>query len=473
MAQLSVWASLPGGSGPNYITVDPSGNIYTQNISNTTVSKITPGGTVTAVWVSPAMGIRGITSDISGRIFVSSNTLGGCYVYSSTGASLGTISTGVGPQGIAADNLGNVYVANYSGGTVSKINSSLVVAANYTISGSNGPFCICTDPSGNVYTANYSLNTVSKISAGGILTASFATLPAGAGPHGVCSDPSGNIYVSNNLNNTVVKLDPSTGAIVNTWTVGTAPLGICADSHGNIYVANSVSNSVSVINSAGTLSATWTTTDPVQISINSATQTLYITNQSASTISTNSSILPVTLTSFTAQYSNNVVGLEWTSQSTTDLGYFEVERSVGGSNFIPIGKVNFQLNINAPINYRFTDQSPVMGQNVYRLAIVDLNGNSSYSETRTMVISTSGQAATLSVWPSPIHVGQQLQINCSSFQGASKTKVFNSGGQEVWEGSLLFQDGLAHLPTNGLTSGVYVIMANSGNKQITTKFVIQ
>ena len=78
--------SLSGSASPYAICVDSSGNVYTANPGNNTVSKITSGGTVTQAWA--------------------------------------TLSGSANPDAICVDSSGNVYTADYGNNTVSKIGSN-------------------------------------------------------------------------------------------------------------------------------------------------------------------------------------------------------------------------------------------------------------------------------------------------------------------------------------------------------------
>ena len=68
----------------------------------------------------------------------------------------------------------------------------------------NNPYGIAIDSSGNVYTANYTSNTITKVSPSGAVTASWAS--TGNGPYGIAIDSSGNVYTTNTGNNTITKV---------------------------------------------------------------------------------------------------------------------------------------------------------------------------------------------------------------------------------------------------------------------------
>jgi alpha-tubulin suppressor-like RCC1 family protein len=91
------------------------------------------------------------------------------------------------------------------------------------------------------------------------------------------------------------------------------------------------------------------------------------------------SIVPITLSSFTAQNKNSTNLLLWTTENETNNKHFEIQRSVDGINFITIGKVNAIGNSTITTNYSYTDNAPTYGTNYYRLKQVDVDGTFTYS----------------------------------------------------------------------------------------------
>lgn len=119
------------------------------------------------------------------------------------------LASGAGPRGIAIDASGNVYTANQSNNTVSKITPAGVVTQSWaTLASGALPTAIVVDASGNVYTANYGNNTVSKITSAGVVTKSWAALASGANPKSIAIT-SGILYTANLSNNTVSKVTSS------------------------------------------------------------------------------------------------------------------------------------------------------------------------------------------------------------------------------------------------------------------------
>jgi hypothetical protein len=296
---------------PIGIAVDNSGNVYVADCWNDIIRKITPGGVVTTLAGSAGvtgsangMGTAalfnspvGIAVDNSGNIYVgdAGNNLirkitpsgvvstlagsGACGNSNGTGAAASFCS----PDGVAVDNLGNIYVADYVNNMIRKVTSAGVVttlAGMGTCGSTNGTgtaalFCwpagIALDGSGNLYVGDNNNNMIRKITSGGVVTTlagsgsigsanGTGTAASFSGPVGVTVDNLGNVYVADNGNNLIREITP--GGVVTTLagsgacgsTNGPAtsasfctPLGVAVDTFGHVYVADSNLNSIRVI----------------------------------------------------------------------------------------------------------------------------------------------------------------------------------------------------------------------------------
>ena len=268
-AVTQAWATLASGSQPATIAIDASGNVYTANYNNNTVSKITSGGTVTKAWATLANNAypQSIAIDGSGNVYTANNNNNTVSKVTSGGSvtqAWATLANNAFPYAIAIDGSGNVYTANTGNNTVSKITSGGSVTQTWaTLDPYAYAQSIAIDGSGNVYTANYGNNTVSKITSGGSVTQAWATLASDAYPYGIAIDGSGNVYTANNNNNTVSKIT-SGGTVTQTWATldpYAYPQSIAIDGSGNVYTANYGYNynTVSKITSGGTVTQPWAT----------------------------------------------------------------------------------------------------------------------------------------------------------------------------------------------------------------------
>jgi len=197
------------------------------------------------------------------------------------------------PMGVAADSVGNLYVADTQNSTIRKISPSGTVS---TLAGTPGgagfadgvgnaarfnqPYAIAVDFQGNVYVADTYNYVVRKITPAGVVStlAGRPGMPgsidgaAGAalfqGLYGIAVDGAGTVYVTDAWNNTVRSISPGGAVSTIAGSVGVAgsadgvgpaarfafPWGIAVDGSGNVYVADSGNNTIRKITSGRAVS---------------------------------------------------------------------------------------------------------------------------------------------------------------------------------------------------------------------------
>jgi DNA-binding beta-propeller fold protein YncE len=300
------WATL-GASNiqTSFVVMDANNNLYVTNKINSTISKITPSGTVTQAWATLDAGKNpyGIVIDPSGILYTINRGTPGPYTISkitpsSDGSSATVIQTwanlGAEAYTISMDVSGNLYAPVISTNQIAKIVPAVGGATGtvtkpwVTLATVANPFSISLDAAGNLYSAN-SNNTISKITPAGSVTQAWATLATSSNPQFMVFDPSGNMYVSCWGTSTVSKINTS-GTVTNVWSVGTNvwPAGIVLDDLGNIYTANFNNYTVSKITSSGTVTQAYATlasgSAPFYIA-KDASGNLYTTNMGNGTVS--------------------------------------------------------------------------------------------------------------------------------------------------------------------------------------------
>jgi serine/threonine-protein kinase len=190
-------------------------------------------------------------------------------------------------MGIAADNFGNLYVADSRNNMIRKINVDGVVTtlAGCGIAGSSDgkgdiasffyPEGVAVDKKGNLYVADTHNGLIRRISPDGFVTTLagqriYHTIPGMDtvvrfdNPAGIAVDSSGNVYVADCGNDLIRKISPD-GKVQNIAGNGKRgvndgvgsiasfylPGGIALDSIGNIYVADTYNNMIRKISPAG------------------------------------------------------------------------------------------------------------------------------------------------------------------------------------------------------------------------------
>jgi PKD repeat protein len=86
---------------------------------------------------------------------------------------------------------------------------------------------------------------------------------------------------------------------------------------------------------------------------------------------------------------NKVNYLRWATEAEQNSSHFNLQRSKAGVNFEAVGTVQAQGNSTTTHQYNYDDVNPLVGENYYRLELVDADGNPSYSNTVLLVIADS------------------------------------------------------------------------------------
>jgi sugar lactone lactonase YvrE len=248
---------------PNGVAVDQSGNIFVADCGNHKIRKITLGGVVSTLVGSGKKGF----ADGTGSEAIFSH-----------------------PTGLAVDEMGNIYIAEFSGNRVRKISPEGVVT---TLAGSGKAGCadgtgveatfntlegITVDSKGDIYVTDSKNHKIRKITPDGVVTTIAGSGNAGGAdgagavasfnaPIGVAVDSGCNIYVCDTANHKIRKITPN-GVVTTIAGTGKAgaedgnssvasfnrPLGITIDGIGNIYVAEEKNNKIRKITPNGFVS---------------------------------------------------------------------------------------------------------------------------------------------------------------------------------------------------------------------------
>jgi streptogramin lyase len=168
-----------------------------------------------------------------------------------------------GPQGLAIDGSGNVWVTNFTGNSVTRLSSlgaPLSGASGYTGSGINSPFGIAVDGSGNAWIANFGNNSVTEITnSGTFLSGSGGYIVGGLNhPRGVAIDGNGNAWIANFSGNSIAKLTSTGSAASGSPFIGgglNGPYNLAIDGSGNAWISNYTGASVTQLSSSGAVVA--------------------------------------------------------------------------------------------------------------------------------------------------------------------------------------------------------------------------
>jgi uncharacterized protein (TIGR03437 family) len=294
---------------PRGICIDSSGNIYVADWANNRLRKIGSDGNINTITGNGILSYSGdggtatkaqlntpggVAIDAAGNIYIADTgnnvvrqvTKGVISTFAGTGtagfAGDGSAANKAqlsGPQGVAVDSAGNVYIAD-SGNFRVRVVATNGNISTFAGSGSQGyagdggaataakfylPGAVTTDKAGNVYIADFQGCVVRKVVASGTISTVAGTGGCGYGgdggpataallnePAGIGLDPSGNLYITQ-LGDNRVRMVSTNGIITTIAGNGAdgytgesvpalssklaAPNGVVADASGNVYIS--------------------------------------------------------------------------------------------------------------------------------------------------------------------------------------------------------------------------------------------
>jgi sugar lactone lactonase YvrE len=208
-------AIASGFNAPSAIVVDGAGNLYVGDSGNNRIVEVPYSGTVYGTPVAIQTGLSGpsgLAIDDAGNLYVADSgnarvlllaSGGGLSVGSNpspVGTSLsssGAVVTGfTAPVAVAADNLGNVYVAD--SGTILQVGIKSGITTPI-VQGLKTAAAVAVDPGGNVYYADSGAGTITCVpNVGGTLAPGSASKMATivATPSAIAIDSQGNVYAA-------------------------------------------------------------------------------------------------------------------------------------------------------------------------------------------------------------------------------------------------------------------------------------
>src|SRR5258706_222343 len=340
-----------------------------------------------------------------------------------------------GPNEVSFDASGNLYIADWFNNRVRKINMSTGIISTIAGTGTagyngdgiaataaqiNGPCGIIFDNTGNIYIAEYGGARVRKINIG---TGNISTI-AGTGSFGYngdgilaptaqlngCAyikfDAAENMFIGEGSNQRVREIIKTTGIISTIAGIGTAG-----------YNGDGIPATTAQLNY------------PFYILFDSPKCNMYIADYYNNRIRLiiggfiGCSPLPLNLLSFTGKNKDSYNLLQWKTANGNSNDYFEIERSNDSRNFAVIGIVNFE-----PVySYSFIDKHPGYGANYYRLKQTGVDNRVTYSEIITVTNLLTGDLS-INIYPNPGNGKTRL----TSSGVIDNLKISNLSGQIIY-----------------------------------------
>ena len=198
----------------------------------------------------------------------------------------------------------------------------------------------------------------------------------------------------------------------------------------------------------------------------STTLTYHVGTCTSTTSGFCTTVLPITLRSFSSSLKENSIQLEWSTSSEINFNYFSLERSTDGKSFNEIAQVKGHGTTNDVHNYSYEDMDPYIGRSYYRLTSNDFDG---YKETFNVVSVVYHGGKKFHISPNPSDgVSVKLHFNFDADADGIIT-IYDNVGSIV--GSYPVAESLTF--ANTLKSGVYLAKYSSTSFTKTERFLVK
>jgi hypothetical protein len=500
------------GALPRGVYVDASGDVYVADIAKNYVRVVYAGGAGCAALIT--LENPTITAPVLGNMYVIAGNGNTAF----TGEGGLATSAGVnGPIDMNMDTAGNLYIAEYGGNRLRKVNATTglittIAGSTSSTAGSSGdggaataaqlssPRGIWLDGANDIYIADAANNKIRKIDGNGIITTIAGTGTAGTGgdggnattatlttPYEVVLDSSGNVYEADSGGNKIRKINVTTG--------GTLAFGNSAIANTSAGMSATISNvdasslTLTGINISTGYAQTASGGTDCAVSLVLAAGTNCTLQIAFSPSATGSVPGTVAITSSGSANSGNatlalsgtgVVGTTTTTLSpstTTNINYQQsitFSAAVTSTAGTVTGSVQFldgtnvlstQMLVSGAASYTNSTLSP--GQHSITAKYLTTTGfTTSTSAATTVNVVSNGATTTTTLTANPTAAisGQQVTLTATVTSTASPTGsvTFTDNGITLGTPPYMLTNGVASLMTSALPLGSNVITASYG-----------
>lgn len=184
--------------------------------------------------------------------------------------------------------------------------------------------------------------------------------------------------------------------------------------------------------------------------------------------------LPVELTNFSGRLINDQVSLAWSTGSEHSCSGFRVEHSLDGKTFDQLSFVSTKAtngNSNETLNYEFVDSKPA-ALNYYRIAQVDIDGKTNYSQIIT--IDVNALTNTINTFPNPVNNQLNIQYYTSKVSKAD-IRLSDMLGRTVYHNAnnTLVGNNQVVVDMSAMNSGMYIVTTTVNGKSLQAATIIK
>lgn len=188
----------------------------------------------------------------------------------------------------------------------------------------------------------------------------------------------------------------------------------------------------------------------------------------------NGGTLPISLLYFTAKEDKGKNILLWKTATEINSAYFTIEKSTDGNNYTPIGMVNAAGNSSTELSYSFTDDRPAIGNNYYRLVMVDKDASFAYSNVVNLFNKFTGSLGFRYVDISRSGSHSSFIIISAKDQPANLA-VIDASGRVILQTGITLQQGVNSITKTlpAVANGLYYVRVITAEETIVKNAIAQ
>jgi hypothetical protein len=182
--------------------------------------------------------------------------------------------------------------------------------------------------------------------------------------------------------------------------------------------------------------------------------------------------LPITLLDFNGKLQGNDVALEWSTSAEYNSKEFQIEKSVDGINYSPLGTINAAGTSTVLKSYNYIDRSATE-INYYRLKLVDKDGLA--KQSNVVVVKNQGLKQGITILNNPF--ANQINIRFAKMpKGKVVLRLIDISGKQIAVNEN-YQASSAILSfdnfNQNLSRGIYILQAETEGKIYSAKLMKQ
>jgi hypothetical protein len=187
------------------------------------------------------------------------------------------------------------------------------------------------------------------------------------------------------------------------------------------------------------------------------------------------SILDNNLSGFAGRIEKKTAILKWTISNSSDIKYFEIERSTDGYRFNTVGKIYPAAEATGSTDFKAIDSiTSLLSPNVYyRLKIVEKSGKSDYSKVIRLSMGNA-RSDEFNLTPNPVNDVVSLNVTSAS-ENQMQVYIYSVNGMLMKTMNSKIHKGTNSIKINGLQnwqSGVYIVKIIVGNEIRSEKMIL-